>query len=34
MNVLAVEIGGNHVKVLVSGQSEARKFDSAAFATS
>jgi polyphosphate glucokinase len=28
MNVLAVDIGGTHVKVLVSGQSEARKFDS------
>ena len=28
MNVLAVDVGGTHVKVLVSGQSEARKFDS------
>ncbi len=28
MNVLAVDVGGNHVKVLVSGQTEARKFDS------
>jgi polyphosphate glucokinase len=30
MNVLAVDVGGTHVKVLVSGQSEARKFDSGA----
>ena len=28
MNVLAVDVGGTHVKVLVSGQTEARKFDS------
>jgi polyphosphate glucokinase len=28
MNVLVVDVGGNHVKVLVSGQSESRKFDS------
>lgn len=28
MNVLAVDIGGTHVKVLVSNQTEARKFDS------
>jgi polyphosphate glucokinase len=30
MNVLAVDVGGTHVKVLVSGQTEARKFDSGA----
>jgi polyphosphate glucokinase len=28
MKVLAVDVGGTHVKVLVSGQAEARKFDS------
>jgi polyphosphate glucokinase len=28
MKVLVVDVGGTHVKVLVSGQSEARKFDS------
>jgi len=28
MNVLVVDVGGTHVKVLVSGQSESRKFDS------
>ena len=28
MNVLVVDIGGTHVKLLVSGQTEARKFDS------
>jgi len=28
MNVLAVDVGGSHVKVLVSGQTEARRFDS------
>jgi polyphosphate glucokinase len=28
MNILAVDVGGTHVKVLVSGQTEARKFDS------
>ena len=28
MNVLAVDIGGTHVKVLVSGEKEPRKFDS------
>jgi polyphosphate glucokinase len=28
MKVLAVDVGGTHVKVLVSGQTEARKFDS------
>ncbi len=28
MNVLAVDVGGTHVKVLASGQSEPRKFDS------
>jgi polyphosphate glucokinase len=28
MNVLVVDVGGTHVKVLVSGQKEARKFDS------
>jgi polyphosphate glucokinase len=28
MNVLAVDVGGTHVKVLVSGQTEARKFES------
>ncbi len=28
MNVLAVDVGGTHVKVLASGQNEARKFDS------
>jgi polyphosphate glucokinase len=28
MNVLAVDVGGTHVKVLASGQSESRKFDS------
>ena len=30
MNVLAVDVGGTHVKVLVSGQSESRKFESGA----
>ena len=30
MNVLVVDVGGTHVKVLVSGQTEARKFDSGA----
>lgn len=30
MNVLAVDVGGTHVKVLASGQSEPRKFDSGA----
>ena len=28
MNVLVVDVGGTHVKVLASGQSEPRKFDS------
>ena len=28
MNVLVVDVGGTHVKVLVSGQNESRKFDS------
>jgi polyphosphate glucokinase len=28
MNVLAIDIGGTHVKVLATGQKEARKFDS------
>ena len=28
MNILAVDVGGTHVKVLVSGQTAARKFDS------
>jgi polyphosphate glucokinase len=28
MNVLVVDIGGTHVKILVTGQSEPRKFDS------
>src|SRR5712675_570825 len=28
MNVLVVDVGGSHVKVLVSGQAESRKFDS------
>jgi len=28
MNVLVVDVGGSHVKVLVSGQTESRKFDS------
>ena len=28
MNVLAIDVGGTHVKVLAAGQSEARKFDS------
>ncbi len=28
MNVLAVDVGGTHVKVLVSGRTEARNFDS------
>src|SRR5438552_2573689 len=28
MNVLVVDVGGTHVKVLVSGQREARKFES------
>jgi polyphosphate glucokinase len=28
MNVLAVDVGGTHVKVLASGQTEPRKFDS------
>ncbi len=28
MNVLAVDVGGSHVKVLLSGQTEARRFDS------
>jgi polyphosphate glucokinase len=30
MNVLAVDVGGTHVKVLVTGQSEPRKFESGA----
>ena len=30
MNVLAVDVGGSHVKVLASGQAEARRFDSGA----
>src|SRR5712664_1643806 len=30
MNVLVVDVGGTHVKVLVSGQNESRKFDSGA----
>jgi polyphosphate glucokinase len=30
MNVLVVDVGGTHVKVLVSGQSEPRKFESGA----
>jgi polyphosphate glucokinase len=30
MNVLAVDVGGTHVKVLVSGQSESRRFESGA----
>jgi polyphosphate glucokinase len=30
MNVLAVDVGGTHVKVLVSGQSDPRKFESGA----
>jgi polyphosphate glucokinase len=30
MNVLVVDVGGTHVKVLASGQSESRKFDSGA----
>jgi polyphosphate glucokinase len=28
MNLLVVDVGGSHVKVLVSGQTESRKFDS------
>src|ERR1700691_5220192 len=28
MNVLVIDVGGTHVKVLASGQSESRKFDS------
>jgi polyphosphate glucokinase len=28
MNVLVVDVGGTHVKVLVTGQTESRKFDS------
>ena len=28
MNVLAIDVGGSHVKALVSGQTEARKFGS------
>jgi hypothetical protein len=28
MRVLAVDVGGNHVKVLASGETEARRFDS------
>ena len=28
MKVLVVDVGGTHVKVLVSGQKEFRKFDS------
>jgi len=28
MNVLVVDVGGTHVKILVSGQNESRKFDS------
>ena len=28
MNILAIDVGGTHVKVLVSGQDEPRKFDS------
>jgi polyphosphate glucokinase len=28
MNVLAIDIGGTHVKFLVSGEKEARKFPS------
>jgi polyphosphate glucokinase len=28
MNILAVDVGGTHVKILVSGQTEVRKFDS------
>jgi polyphosphate glucokinase len=28
MNVLVVDVGGTHVKVLDTGQSEPRKFDS------
>jgi polyphosphate glucokinase len=30
MNVLVVDVGGTHVKILVSGQREPRKFDSGA----
>src|ERR1700733_11267797 len=30
MNVLVVDVGGTHVKVLVSGQSDPRKFESGA----
>jgi len=30
MNVLVVDVGGTHVKVLASGQKESRKFDSGA----
>jgi polyphosphate glucokinase len=30
MNVLVVDVGGTHVKVLVSGQSDLRKFESGA----
>ena len=28
MNVLAVDVGGNHVKILVTGQESSRRFDS------
>ncbi len=28
MNVLVIDIGGNNVKILASGQNEARKFSS------
>jgi polyphosphate glucokinase len=28
MNVLVVDVGGTHIKVLASGQKEPRKFDS------
>jgi hypothetical protein len=28
MNVLVIDVGGSHVKVLASGQAESRKFDS------
>src|SRR5258705_13876468 len=28
MNVLVIDVGGTHVKILASGQSEPRKFDS------
>src|SRR5262245_14972561 len=33
MNVLVVDVGGTHVKILVSGQREPRKFDSGATLT-